>query len=183
MRQVFKSAAYYGYMTCGNGILLGDLKMNKAVYVITGVIALTLSSTAFAQQGGQRGWMSSMDTDGNGTVEKSEFAAMMDKRFADTDTNNDGISMEEYQARIDADRAARETRRAENAEERTAKRADRTKARFDSMDADNNGTISADEYKASGERMFDRMDRNDDGILNDRRGRGNKDGKSRGPKT
>ncbi len=168
--------------------------MNKTIYVITGVIALALSSTAFAQQGGQRGRMSSMDTDGNGTVEKSEFAAMIDKRFAETDKNNDGISMDEYQARIDADRAAREarrserraereTQRAENADERAAKRAERTKARFDGMDADNNGMISAEEYKASGERMFDRMDRNNDGILNDRRGRGNRDGNGRGPRT
>ena len=141
MRQVFKFAAYYGYMTCGNGILLGDLKMNKAVYVLTGVIALTLSSTAFAQQGGQR------------------------------------------EARRSEQRAERETRRTEKADERAAKRAERTKARFDGMDADNNGTISEDEYKASGERMFDRMDRNNDGILNDRRGRGNRDGNSRGPRT
>ncbi|MBT5186507.1 MAG: hypothetical protein HOH19_13020 [Kordiimonadaceae bacterium] len=151
--------------------------MKKTVYVITGVIALALTGSVLAQQGGGRG-MSSMDTDGNGTIEKSEFAAMFDKRFAETDANNDGISLDEYKAKSEADRAARNARRAErraeNSERDAERDAERLQKRFDGLDADNDGKVSADEYKAAGERMFDRMDRNNDGILNDRRDRGDR---------
>ena len=116
-----------------------------------------------------------MDADGNGIVEKSEFTAMFDKRFAEIDTNNDGISLDEYKAKSDADRAARDARRderrAEKSESRAERDAERLQKRFDGLDVDNDGSVSADEYKAAGERMFDRMDRNDDGILNDRRDR------------
>ncbi|MBT5072495.1 MAG: hypothetical protein HOJ34_11510 [Kordiimonadaceae bacterium] len=168
--------------------------MNKSIYVITGVIALSISGAAMSQDRGQSRGMSAMDTDGNGTVEKSEFSAMFDKRFAETDTNGGGITLEEYLAKQAADRAARderreaqrderEERRAEQSEERAARDAERTKKRFDSMDADGNGSISADEYNAVGERMFDRMDRDSDGILNDRRGRGERSRRGRGEPT
>lgn len=162
--------------------------MNKSIYVISSVIAFTISGVAVAQERG----MSEVDTNGNGTIEKSEFAAMYEKRFADTDTDGGGISLEEYTAKVEADRAERaarrEARRAErqaereaNSEERAAQRAERnaerTKARFDRMDTNDDGTISEDEYKAAGDSMFDRMDRNDDGILNDRRSRGDRRGR------
>lgn len=155
--------------------------MKKTVYVITGVIALALTGTVLAQQGGPGGRMSEMDTDKNGTIEKSEFAAMFDRRYAETDQNNDGISFDEYKAKSDADRAARnarrEERRSENAEGNAEKRAERLQKRFEGLDADNDGSVTAEEYKAAGERMFDRMDRNSDGILNDRRrGKGNRGG-------
>jgi hypothetical protein len=152
--------------------------MKKTVYVITGVIALALTGTVLAQQGGPGRGMSAMDTDKNGTVEKSEFTAMFDRRYAETDQNNDGISFDEYQAKSAADREARnarrEERRAENSESDAEKRAERLQKRFEGLDADIDGKVTAAEYKAAGERMFDRMDRNKDGILNDRRDRGNR---------
>jgi len=201
--------------------------MNKSIYVITGVLALTITGVALSQEQDQERssgmpmmdrdhgmsmmnrdhGMSEMDADGNGTVEKSEFTAMYDKRFADTDTDGGGISLDEYKAKVQADREARDAERAErdaerdakraekkaekeaNREEREAKRAqrdaERTQKRFESLDADGDGTVSADEYKAAGDKMFERMDRNDDGILNDRRDRrrGDRDHKGpRGPK-
>ena len=107
--------------------------MNKKNYMIAGVIALTMTGTAFAQEmeqksGQHRGMsmmsdmMSKMDTDGNGTIEKSEFEAMLNKRFADTDTNNDGITFEEYNTKAEADRAARAAKRSEMKEKRAQKK-------------------------------------------------------------
>lgn len=164
--------------------------MNKSIYVITGVLALTLTGVAMSQDGDQRGRMAELDTDGNGTVEKSEFTTMFDKRYTETDTNGGGITFEEYEAKLVADRAEREARREErregNAEQRAERNAERTKKRFERLDANSDGTVSADEYKTAGENMFDRMDRNDDGILNDRRGRGERGrgrDRDRGPKT
>ncbi|MDG1438118.1 MAG: EF-hand domain-containing protein, partial [Emcibacteraceae bacterium] len=156
--------------------------MKKSIYVVSGVIALTIAGVAVSQDRGQGRGMSEMDTDGNGTVEKSEFAAMFDKRFAETDSNGNGISLDEYEAKSDADRAKRaerraekkaekEEKRAERSKERAEKDAERLKERFSRLDENGDGTVSAEEYKAAGEKMFDRMDRDGDGILNDRRGR------------
>lgn len=174
--------------------------MTKSIYIMTGVFALSIAGTALAQDR-DRG-MSMMDTDGNGTVEKSEFKAMFEKRFAETDKDGGGISFDEYKAKSIADRAEREARRAENRAEREAKKeekraeraknkgerdakrverdAERMQKRFESLDADGNGSVSSEEYNAAGDKMFDRMDRNGDGILNDRRDRGPRDGKRRG---
>ena len=155
--------------------------MNKKFYIIAGALTAVMTTFAVAQERG----MSEMDTNKNGTVEKSEFEASLAARFAETDKNGDGITIEEYQAKRDADMAARaerraerkaekESSRAEKTDERAARNAERTKKRFESMDANSDGKISSDEYKASGEKMFERMDRDGDGILNDRRGRDRK---------
>jgi Ca2+-binding EF-hand superfamily protein len=158
--------------------------MKKSIYVVSGVIALTIAGVAVSQDRGHGRDMSEMDTDGNGTVEKSEFAAMYNKRFAETDGNGNGISLDEYKAKSDADRAERraeksakkDEKRAERSKERAEKDAERLKERFGRLDENGDGTVTAEEYKAAGEKMFDRMDRDDDGILNDRRGRrGDKD--------
>lgn len=173
--------------------------MNKKFYVIAGVVALTMTGSAYAQDHGpdrgrmsmDRG-MSMMDTDKNGTVEKSEFEAMIAKRFAETDSDGNGITFAEYSAKSASDRAARDEKRserkaardkkmAENAERHAERSAERLKKRFDNMDENSDGTVSAEEYNASGAKMFDRMDRNDDGILNDRRSRGKRGGRDHKP--
>lgn len=170
--------------------------MKKTIYIFSGIAALTVAGVAVSQNMDRGGFMARIDTDGNGTIEKSEFAAMYDKRYGETDTNGDGISLDEYKVKLQADREERNARREEmraqrkaekeeNREERAANRdernAERTEKRFASMDADGNGTVSAEEYKAAGDKMFDRMDRDDDGILNDRRrGRGDRGGRRGG---
>ncbi|MDG1707759.1 MAG: hypothetical protein P8H03_03310, partial [Emcibacteraceae bacterium] len=139
--------------------------MRKSIYVVSGIIALTIAGVAVSQDRGRDRGMSEMDTDGNGTVEKSEFIAMFDKRYAETDSNGNGISIEEYKARSDADRAERaerrserraekksekEEKRAERSEERAEKDAKRLQERFDRLDENSDGTVTADEYKAAG---------------------------------
>ena len=119
------------------------------------------------------------------------------ERFARLDTDGDGmISPEEFQAgatsrmaRVAEHRERRAERRAEMPEEmrqmhaqfRTMMREgmdldafsgfarDRASARFDAMDADGNGELTADEFTAGvserAERVFARMDRNEDGKV------------------
>lgn len=165
-------------------------EMKKSIYVITGVLALSVAGFAISQDRGPGRGMSEMDTDGNGTVEKTEFAAMFEKRYAETDVNNDGITLNEYQAKAEADRAVWQERRAERRAEREAKKAEnkanregrsaereakmaeKLQERFNRLDENSDGKVTAEEYAAAGDKMFDRMDRNNDGILNDRRGRG-----------
>lgn len=183
--------------------------MKKSIYVVSSIIALSIAGVAISQDRGPGRGMSEMDTDDNGSVDKSEFAAMLDKRFAETDTNGGGITMDEYQAKSDADRAARaeshEARREEKRAEKEEKRAEkkemraerseerskerdekmnvRLKERFESMDENGDGTVSAEEYKAAGDKMFDRMDRDNDGILNDRRSRSHRGDRDKGDRT
>ncbi len=172
--------------------------MKKSIYVISGVIAMSAASIAMSQNAGPRGFMADADMDKNGTIEKSEFEAMYNKRYAETDQNGDGITFEEYESKVAADREAwrerrdemraqRQAEKEENREARAAERAERnaerTKRRFESLDADGNGTVSEEEYKMAGEKMFDRMDRNNDGILNDRRDRGDRRGRGRDNKS
>lgn len=162
--------------------------MNKTIYVLTGVLAVSIAGTAMSQD---RGGMRGMDTNENGTVEKSEFDAMMDKRFAETDTNGGGITLEEYQAKSAADaeawrerrearRQEKDEKRAEREAERSERMAERLKSRFDRLDANEDGTVTAEEYKAATDKMFERMDRDGDGILNDRPRRSDRRGGRRG---
>lgn len=157
--------------------------MKKSIYLITGVLALSVAGLAISQDRGPGRGMRQMDTDGNGNVEKAEFVAMFEKRFSETDTDNNGITFEEYSAKAEVDRAAwkarraerrteREATREERSAEREAKMAERLQERFSRLDENRDGTVTAAEYAAAGDKMFDRMDRNDDGVLNDRRGRG-----------
>ncbi|MCC3860647.1 EF-hand domain-containing protein [Pseudemcibacter aquimaris] len=161
--------------------------MKKTIYVMTGVLAVSIAGVAMSQD---RGMMRGMDTNENGTVEKSEFDAMMDKRFAETDANGGGITLEEYQAKAEADAAkwqeAREARRkekeekrAEKTEERSERMAERMKSRFERLDENGDGVVTAEEYKAAGDKMFERMDRDGDGILNDRHRREGRRGHDR----
>lgn len=119
------------------------------------------------------------------------------ERFARLDTDGDGmISPEEFQAgatgrmeRFSERQERRAERRAEMPEEmremhaqfRTMMREgmdldafsgfarDRASARFDAMDADGNGELTADEFTAKvserAERVFARLDRNEDGMV------------------
>ncbi len=159
--------------------------MNKNIYIITGLLSLAVTGSAFAQDDSpdhkmsMRGHgsghdMSMMDTDKNGVIEKSEFEAMLSQRFADTDPNNNGITFEEYQAKADADKADRDAKRAQMKANKAERGSERMKKRFDDMDADKDGKISAQEYSAAGSKMFERMDRDKDGILNDKPKRGDK---------
>ena len=91
-----------------------------------------------------------------------------------------GIFLSITAAIAEKEKAEKEANSEERAAARAERNAERTKKRFENLDADGNGSVSAEEYKMAGEKMFDRMDRNDDGILNDRRGRGERRGRGRG---
>lgn len=126
-----------------------------------------------------------IDANGDGNVTPEEIATAMqvraDARFAQVDTNGDGaLSADELSAQVDADRAERMAdriaKRIEDAdangdgllqaEELAAQMEDRMEGRrggadrlFDRFDADENGSLSAEEFADAAERMQGRGDR------------------------
>ncbi len=93
----------------------------NSLYWIGGVSAVLLGVAVAAAPGDK---MAKTDTDGNGSVSKTEAMAAADARFAKLDANSDGVV---------------------NAADRAAK----MKARFAAIDTDSNGSISEAEFSAA----------------------------------
>ncbi|WP_296420241.1 EF-hand domain-containing protein [Pseudooctadecabacter sp.] len=128
-----------------------------------------------------------LDANADGGVTLTEIETFMadraEARFADADTDGDGaLSAQEMLARADSDRAERMAnriaRQIEKADangdgvlqieeirdaggERGARRGANPERMFDRVDADENGTLSAEEFAAALERMQDRRPRGD----------------------
>ncbi len=139
-------------------------------------VALTSGSiagigTALAgDKDGKEGWhgrqhghmIEKLDTDKDGKVSKAEFEAQRAADFAAADTNKDGnVSQAELSAFHEKKMAER--------------KAEREKRMYERLDANKDGKVTKDEFKAGG--MFDRMDKDDDGMVGpDEMKRGGKHG-------
>lgn len=117
-----------------------------------GLLSMPTSHTA-------EGFLALYDTDGDGTVSRTEYDEDRAAQFSRTDRNHDGVLdrgeyAAEYRARIDA-------RVAE-----LGKREDRqAHVRFGVLDTDKDGKMTFAEYQTSGKRLFDTADRNHDGVV------------------
>jgi Ca2+-binding EF-hand superfamily protein len=133
---------------------------------LAAVLALGLTavspSAGQAEPGGQKsgaGWdparkgqmmLDRFDTNKDGTITLEEFTAVHDARFEAADTNSTGeITLEQWL----------ESRPGQGY------RTDRAEARFNRLDTNNDGVLSKDEVRSSGERKFTRMDSNGDGVI------------------
>jgi hypothetical protein len=101
------------------------------------------------------------DLDRNGSVSKEEFQKERERRFAATDTDHDsGISLAEYvdefRARLMFSKPDAET---------LERQLEQTEVRFDVLDSNHNGRISAAEFQHSGWTMFGEHDYNRDGAV------------------
>lgn len=93
------------------------------------------------------------DANSDDAVSRDELAAWRDARFADADADNDGfVTSDELYAAMVA-RMEEQTRR-------------RARMMIAAMDGNEDGRIAADELPSERmTRMFDRLDRNDDGQV------------------
>ena len=86
-----------------------------------------------------------LDQDGNGRVDRDEFAAGGKFRFGKMDMDGNGIiTLAELEDHARRDRIAK---------------------RFERMDADNNGQVTTEEFAEAGAKLFQRLDENEDGYL------------------
>lgn len=126
------------------------------------------------------------DTNKDGKISKEEFAARQDALFAEIDKDKDGSitpkEMREYRhAKMEAFRAAHPRPEGDEGKRPEGKRAEREHggrqgwgkhggkgggfAMIRMADTDENGQVSKAEFTAAGEKMFERLDRNKDGVI------------------
>ncbi|WP_417317538.1 EF-hand domain-containing protein [Emcibacter sp.] len=138
-----------------------------SVAIMSGILVVTAAGAVMAMpKGPHSGWtgMGSgmhaprgamrelLDADGDGNVTKQEVAKFHEDRLKQADKNRDGaLSSAEF------------TVMQENIKAEMRKIHERKK--FERMDANGDGKVTAEELTAHHAVMFNRMDRNDDGMI------------------
>ena len=124
--------------------------MKTQIFLLAAIVGILVAGSAYAaanEAGGnpQRNRFERLDADGNGRVDRQEFARGGDVMFGRLDADGDGaITLAEV--------------------EDTARR-ERLAKRFERMDADGDGRVTKAEFTAAGDRMFAHLDENADGTL------------------
>lgn len=119
------------------------------------VFLAALATSALAQQPAGQKFLEMLDTDGSGTVSRAEFAAASMAMFAQSDADRDGfVSRNEFL----------EIGRPSSVPEPEARYRRRVE-RFDGMDTDGDGRLSAAELEAIQAARFSTADTNADGQL------------------
>ncbi|WP_321392340.1 EF-hand domain-containing protein [Emcibacter sp.] len=147
-----------------------------SIAIVSGILVVSGAGMAIAQtipqgpgplKGGHPGWTQGMghgkhgsmgmfrelmDADGDGNISKQEIAKFHEDRINQADRNKDGsLSLEEFDVMQEA--LMEEAKKLH------------LKKKFDRLDANGDGRVSAEEMTAHHGMMFDRMDRNDDGMI------------------
>jgi hypothetical protein len=107
-------------------------------------------------------FMETYDSNNDGHVSTEEFYQKRDMGYDSRDIDGNGtvVSDEyvaEYENRLDKQLAEQRDRQLKQAY-----------VRFDVLDGDKNDVMTREEFKAAGKRMFDRLDTNKDGVIDDK---------------
>jgi hypothetical protein len=102
------------------------------------------------------------DVNGDASVSKAEFDAQRGKDFDRINSTHDGNATEgqyvdEFTVRLDRQLAAERAAQIKQAH-----------VRFGVLDKNKDGHISAEEFSASGQKMFDALDTNHDGVVDEK---------------
>jgi hypothetical protein len=112
--------------------------------------------------------LAALDTNKDGFVDRAEFRVGQEMLFQRVDANHDGaVSREEFDAafqRATARRAAAPKPADQGQATRPARQFDKSRL-FARLDTNKDGTISHDEYLATGDRLFARCDKDGDGKV------------------
>lgn len=150
--------------------------MTKIRLIAGFVLALTASQGALAQSApqkaaeerraapghGKEAFLRENDADHDGRVTAAEFAAARAAKYRTFDLDGDGKVSEadyvgEFTGRFSKDKPA-----PAKVPEGQVKQAH---VRFGVLDTDKDGNLTLEEFNASGERMFERLDTNGDGVV------------------
>jgi Ca2+-binding EF-hand superfamily protein len=162
-----------------------------AILASASTVAFAASGDDNGKRGGKRGgpnierMLEKLDTNKDGGITLEEVKAHQGTIFASVDANSDSsLTQEEFNMIKEMRKAEREAKKAENGEQTTetaqsddkdgkkrkgkrgGKRGEMRGMGFERLDADNSGAVSLEEFTAHADKMFDRMDRNDDGVIN-----------------
>lgn len=170
--------------------------MNKSIISTITAAAILASASTFAyaasdDSNGKRGgkhrgpnierMIEKLDANKDGGISLEEVKAHQGTIFTSVDANSDSsLTQDEFDMIKEMRKAEREAKKAANGEQTTetaqsddkdgkkrgGKRGGKRGMSFDRLDADNSGSISLEEFTAHSDKMFDRMDRNDDGVIN-----------------
>lgn len=124
-------------------------------------VAASHSSTTF---------MTEQDLNGDGKVSLAEFKLGRHVEFVRIDFNADGqLNEAEYLGEFEGRLMARLSKTAdpEKRKEELQRQMRQAKVRFGVLDADKNGSISLEEFQATGLRMFKLHDRNEDSSVDE----------------
>lgn len=160
------------------------------ITTLAATIALASASTLAyaAKDGGKRGggqhgpniekMLERLDANDDGGISLDEVKTHQANIFASADANDDqSLTQEEFDMIAEMQKAEREANKAERAEtaEKDGKRGGKGKHRgqgkrggpnFERFDADSSGSLTVTEFTSHADKMFERMDRNSDGVIN-----------------
>lgn len=139
--------------------------LNTAIAAL--MLSLAAAPGAFAQSAedrraapghGKETFLGENDTDHDGRVTAAEFAAARAAKYRTFDLDGDGKVKEadyvgEFTGRFGKDAAVPEGQLKQ------------AHVRFGVLDTDKDGNLTLAEFNASGERMFERLDTNGDGVV------------------
>ena len=143
--------------------------MKTRILMAATLIAIAAPS-AFAASHQTREFIREQDLNGNGEVTKSELEVQRRYSFAQIDFDGNGTLNEseyvsEYEGRLYL-KLAKTADPVRRREEHT-RQMDQAVVRFGVLDTNKDGAMTWDEYLASGLKMFDLHDQDDNGIVNE----------------
>ena len=140
----------------------GILALAGFALVLTGMLT-GAAAPAVAEGGEHRAKiLERLDANKDGAIDRAEFMAGRDDRFAMLDGNGDGTVIE---AEFDAAAARFRAEHGMGEGGHGAGHQGRHGEWFARIDADGDGSVTRGEFDDAAERMFARFDRNGDGVL------------------
>lgn len=116
-------------------------------------LALCVLPSAFANKSSDKHFKM-MDTNGDGQISRTEHAAGAKQMFSQCDTNRDGVVTS---AEMETSMAAQG--------EKPGKHHKTAAEKIQMIDQNGDGQLTAAEHEAGTEKMFTKMDKNNDGTL------------------